>query len=293
MKNRRMRAALLSMLLIIGVNTAAADGYRVADGNRENAAALLTDLVRAYETPSADDASRIDADLEKIRACSEADYEIAAAIAEHWRSVYLDPGYTLYMYGGEERADPEQMGLLSGENHAIVVLGYELKNGEMTEELIGRCKAAAALARALPEAILVCSGGATGSHNPEKHTEAGLMKQYLKKQCGIASSRIFIDEQARDTIDNAVNAYAILRRQGVQSVTIVTSGYHQRWGQAIYHAVGALYRQKTGYSVTIKGNYCFDIPPEYPSFLQDDCVAAEQLGEFLGIPAKKLEGIGK
>lgn len=55
----------------------------------------------------------------------------------------------------------------------------------MTEDLIGRCGAAAATARAFPDSVLVCSGGAAGGSNPEKHTEAGMMKAYLSEQCGL------------------------------------------------------------------------------------------------------------
>ena len=50
--------------------------------------------------------------------------------------------------------------------------------------LMGLTKAAIA-ARVFPDSILVCSGGATGDNNPERHTEAGLMKQYLAGTCGI------------------------------------------------------------------------------------------------------------
>ena len=74
--------------------------------------------------------------------------------------------------------------------HELNDYTYLLPDGEMTEELVGRCKAAAAAAKAFPDSIIVCTGGATGANNPDGHTEAGLMKEYLVKRCGISRKRI-------------------------------------------------------------------------------------------------------
>ena len=255
-------------------------------------AALLTDLVNAYETPSEGDGQRIEADLAAIRAVSEEDYLTARSIADHWRAVYLDPGYELCLYHGDGAA-PELRGsgIPNSGSHAIVVLGYELKDGRMQPELEGRCEAAAAAARAFPETILVCSGGATGGNNPDKNTEAGLMKRYLAEVCGIDPARIFIDERAMTTAENAVNTFEILRREGVRTVTIVTSAYHQRWGQALYNAVGALYRQRMGCDVEIVGNYCYDIEPSVSIYELDDRIAVRQMAGILGLPEEAVAAL--
>ena len=86
-----------------------------------------------------------------------------------------------------------------------MVLGYELLNGGMTDELKGRCDAAAAAAKTFPASLLVCSGGATGQNNPQRHTEAGLMKDYLVDECGIAAERVFTDERALTTAENIIS----------------------------------------------------------------------------------------
>ncbi len=156
----------------------------------------------------------------------------------------------------------------------------------MQPELVGRCEAGAALARALPSAILVCSGGATGPNNPEGHTEAGLMKQYLIENCGIEEGRIFIDEAAMTTAENALNTFAILQKGGVRTMTIVTSEYHQRWGQAVYNAVAALYRQQHGYAVEIVGNYSYAIEaPEV--YAHGDRIASMQIAGILQLPPER------
>ncbi len=234
---------------------------------------LLADLVDLYENGG--DLQRIDTDLEALQD------ETADAIAEHWKKVYLDPEYRLYLYGTD---DPKALPITGV--HAFVVLGYELKDGEMKDELTGRCDAAAAAAAAFPDSILICSGGATGPNNPDKHTEAGLMKEYLVQHCGIAPERIFTDESAMTTAENAINTFRILREQGIETMTIVTSSYHQRWGQVLYNALAARYRQVFGYPVEIIGNFCFDISSSNPMYLQGHRIAVMQLRSILSAPLR-------
>ena len=285
---KRILAGLLAALLALAGVTAAAEGYRAAEDNAENLSALLTDLVNACTEASEEAVRKIDDDLAAVRAVSETDYEIASAIAAHWKSVYLDPDYALFMHSGGQRAtELEQAGLKDGDIQAIVVLGYELENGEMTDELKGRCEAAAAAARSFPSAILVCSGGATGENNPENHTEAGMMKEYLAEQCGIDADRILIDESAMTTVENAVNTFEMLRERDIRTMTIVTSAYHQKWGQAVYNAVGAICRLEYGYAVEIVGNYCFDTEPSNPMLRMDSFIASRQLAQILNLPHTK------
>ncbi len=238
---------------------------------------LLHDLVQAYESPTGNDIARIDADVDAIGT------DMARAVAEHWKKVYLDRDYPLYLYG---RDDPALIG--AGGSHAFVVLGYQLKDGEMTEELRGRCDAAAAAAAAFPDSAVVLSGGATGANNPEGHTEAGMMKKYLTEVCGIAEERIFTDESAMTTVENAVNTFKILRERGISSITLVTSSYHQRWGQVLYNALAQKYLEDDGVHITITGNYCFDIAPENEAYLSDARIAARQLGSILGLSREEM-----
>ena len=263
----------------------------VSDADKANVSTLLSDLVTAYETPSPDDARRLAADLEAIRATAPDDYPLAKAIADHWQKVYLDPDYEMYLYhGGGAAPELREADIPNRRTHAIVVLGYELRDGEMQPELKGRCDAAAAMARTYPETILVCSGGATGANNPDRHTEAGLMKAYLAETGGIDPGRIFIDERAMTTAENAVNTFAILREKGVHTMTIVTSSYHQRWGQALYNLVGVLSRQQYGHSVEIMANYNYDTAPSEAAFLNDARIAAQQMAGILEVPLSVYPG---
>ncbi len=230
---------------------------------------LFADMIEAY-----DSLQRIDAD---VKAMND---QVAGAVAEHWKKVYLNPDYHLYLFGKD---DPSLLPIRG--RHAFVVLGYQLRNGEMTEELKGRCDAAAAAARAFPESLLVCTGGATGGNNPENHTEAGMMKDYLVQEHGIAPERIFTDELAMTTAENAVNTFVILREQGIETMTVVTSSYHQRWGQVLYNAMAARYRFELGYPVELIGNYCFDMAS---ADLYHARTALSQLRTILNLPTEEL-----
>ena len=203
-------------------------------------------------------------------------HELAAFIVEKWNEIYFNPDYRLYIDGKD---NPETLPV-SG-NHAFVVLGFELENGEMRDELKARCEAAAAAAKAFPDSILVCSGGATGDNNPEGHTEAGLMKEYLIQSCGIAPERIHTDESAMTTLDNAVNTFTILKNEGIDTITVVTSSYHQRRANILYETLAEVIRKTEGVSVTVAGNYSCEAqaPKELEKY--DARIAAMQLEEIL------------
>ena len=153
----------------------------------------------------------------------------------------------------------------------------------MQPELVSRCDAAAALAKAFPKTVLVCSGGATGKSNREKHTESGLMKEYLTEHWGIDASRIYTDEQARTTVENVRRTFEILEEQGVHTMTIVTSDYHQRRSQALYGVMTRFYLLKRDYDVRSVGNFCYEMTG-VPEKKTDDRLAIQGMAELLHFP---------
>ncbi|MBQ8110118.1 MAG: YdcF family protein [Clostridia bacterium] len=287
---KRKIMALLVALTVLLSATALGEEYQMNPDNEMNFGTLIINLLHAYEKPSDGDGQRIDAALETIRQVSAADYDLAFAIADQWRRVYLDAGFVLHIHRGEpQAAQLQQTALADSPAHAFVVLGYELKNGEMTDELKGRCDAAAAAARAFPSAIVVCSGGPTGKNNPMQHTEAGMMRDYLVT-LGVDESRIYIDERAMSTVQNAINTFEILQAQGVESYTLVTSTYHQRWAQVVYRTMAEIYRQNRGYTAGIVENYSFDIEPS-ERYRRDDIMAARQLCAILKLSDETVEAM--
>ena len=289
MRTRRCLIALLCLAAILVCCAALGRSQPGTEGKKPEADAtaelgcLLADLVRACEKPGDADPQIIRDDLRAIRARNGGDYETARIVAEHWQRVFLDPDYRLCLHSGGELAEElRYSGIPDSPTHAFVVLGYELRNGEMRPELKGRCEAAAAAARAYPKAIVVCSGGATGTNNPERHTEAGMMKAYLTEACGLDPTRILIDERAMTTAENALNTFEILRANGIRTITVVTSDYHQRWGEAVYNAAAALYRQQYGFAVDLVGSYSYETGRT--TDLNGARIASRQIAEILGIP---------
>lgn len=227
---------------------------------------LIRDLPKARESMDP-----VNADLEAMK-----DDELAVFIAAKWQELFMDPDYRIYLCGTDSPAELQITG-----NHAFVVLGYALENGEMTEELKERCDAAAAAWREFPDSILVCSGGATGANNPSKHTEAGMMKAYLSKECGIPEDSIYTDERAMTTVENAMNTFAIMKEQWIEEITIVTSSYHQRWANLLYSVLAEHIRITEGRAIGIVGN--FSCERNAPANLagKEANIAARQLDEMM------------
>ncbi len=277
MKTVKQITALILALLML-YTAAQAEKWLPAEKNAlrfQKLVDLLGDAVRE----GAADTEAIDKLLGEIKKTSGDDYDIARAVTDHWYAVMLDPDYQMYLYWDELKAHELQWSRLdfSGK-HAFVVLGYQLDDGHMKPELIGRCDAAAAAARAFPDSYIVTTGGVTGSNNPEGKSEGGLMRSYLSKRCGIDADRIFAEKEALTTLENAEYSFRILQEQGIEKITVVTSDYHQRWGQVMFNTLAAIYAKATGYQVEIVGNYNYRAKPDSAnpgSYLQ---ITTGQLG---------------
>ena len=256
---RKLTALLLALILLF---SAAQAEWEAAGGNNQRFLKLLRLLGQSAAEDRGLDKAAVENVLSAIRKTSEDDYDVARAIADHWKETVLDENYRMFAWHGEDRASElEQSGLDLSGKHAFIVLGYKLEDGEMTEELTGRCNAAAAAAASWPDAILITTGGATGSGNPYRHTEAGQMKKYLTEHCGIDPERIYTETAAMTTLENAVNTFRILEENGIETFTIVTSNYHQQWAQILFNAKAATYEKETGYRVRIVGNYNYMARP--------------------------------
>ena len=108
----------------------------------------------------------------------------------------------------------------------IVVLGGGvLPDGTPAPATLARGTAAAELARAHPDAAIVCSGSHGVGRKPRR-SEAAAMAGLIVA-AGIDRERIFLEDQSRDTIGNAV--YVAERYLGAiapRRVYIVSSPFH-------------------------------------------------------------------
>lgn len=120
----------------------------------------------------------------------------------------------------------------SSDKKAIVVLGYALgAGGVMQPTLIGRLEQALAQAKANPDASIIVTGGVPQGGV----TEGYVMKNWLVKN-GIKADRIYIEDQAKDTVGNAIYSIKLLDKIGAKDVTLITSASHMRRALAVFEA---------------------------------------------------------
>jgi uncharacterized SAM-binding protein YcdF (DUF218 family) len=97
----------------------------------------------------------------------------------------------------------------------------------MKVKLASRLKQGLKLARMYRSAPIILTGG----NQKGGVTEAYVMSQWFMRR-GISRKRLYLEDQAKDTVENALNSSAILQRLGVTHVTVVTSSSHIRRGLA-------------------------------------------------------------
>ncbi len=118
----------------------------------------------------------------------------------------------------------------SKENNAIVTLGYALNpDGTMNKILIERLEKTVEIAKQLPDALIIVTGGVPQNNQ----TEGKLMSDWLIKN-GIKAERIFQDNYARTTVENALYSRYALAKHKIKNAIIISSGSHVRRADAIF-----------------------------------------------------------
>ena len=174
----------------------------------------VAELLAEYDTVSADSAKRW------------------RAIMEIWQAG--EDSFTL-------NYDVLPDGLPDDDSLCLVVLGFQLEeDGTMREELIERLKVAKRCAEKYPNALIVCTGGATATLN-ETATEAGRMSEWLTAN-GIAPERIIVEGASLTTAQNAIFTMEILERDypQVKELAIISSDYHIETGKLLFEAEAIL-----------------------------------------------------
>lgn len=256
--------------------------YDFNEGDQEIYSAYIDELAKNTTENDAEEENL----LNRGEQYSNLDYAIMKNVGKKWNELFMN-NWKPYIYSPEENGKDGKAtvlansGIPDSEKHAFVCLGFQLKDGEMLPELKGRCETVAAAARQFPKTKIYVSGGPTGPNNPDKHTEARLMRDYLVNECGIDSSRIYMDERAMTTVQNAENTFAMLQENGIESITIVTSNYHTRRGTLLYYAESQLFEYGKGYKCHIIGNLGYYIEGKD---LEPASHAARSLKQILGLP---------
>lgn len=111
-------------------------------------------------------------------------------------------------------------------NTGIVVLGYALKkDGTMDAPLLQRLEKTLEVARAVPAAPIVVTGGVEQAGN----TEGALMKNWLVDR-GVDAARITDENFARTTVENALYSSYVLATKRVDHAILISSASHVRRG---------------------------------------------------------------
>ncbi|WP_062108798.1 YdcF family protein [Bacillus niameyensis] len=129
---------------------------------------------------------------------------------------------------------------LSAENHAFVVLGFVLSDdGEMQETLLERLKVAKTAAEKYPQSKIIVTGGVLKNGK----TEADVMFDWLAEN-GIEEDRIIKEDLAKDTVENALYSLDIVKREGIEDITVITSASHMRRALVLFHEVNDMMAKK-------------------------------------------------
>lgn len=116
---------------------------------------------------------------------------------------------------------------------AIVVLGAPLTpSGELTDILVERVAAAAALHRAGGGALVVASGGVTRG---APRAEADALAEGLRA-AGIAD--VLVENRSRSTVENARFCAALLAPHHARSIWLVTQPFHARRAELVFRRAG-------------------------------------------------------
>ena len=250
---RKMKVLLCLLLLLSMVPIQRAEAAQV---ETEGYIQQLISYYRHYQQDAAGDIQRV---LDEM--CAENLEEGArwTEIMNSWR--WINEQMPV-------QSDVLPDGLAEDNRLCIVVMGFALEtNGSMKPELISRLEVALESARKYPNAILVCTGGATSQR--ADITEAGQMGDWLQKQ-GIPKSRIIRETASLSTTANAVNCYKLLNRAypQVDSIAVVTSDYHIRQSCAMFAAVSNYQAgYKGGKTLELVGNAVCDTGLEENSLL--------------------------
>lgn len=129
---------------------------------------------------------------------------------------------------------------INQDNHAFVVLGYALsEEGEMEETLLERLKVAKEAAETYPDSKIIVTGGVP----KQGITEADVMFDWLVEQ-GIDEERVIKEDNATDTVENALFSMEIAKNENVKDITIISSATHMRRALVIFNEVNQMNAKK-------------------------------------------------
>ena len=131
------------------------------------------------------------------------------------------------------------VGIADAPELAVVLGGGITAEGDPLPSTRARAHRAAQLARERPELMVICSGDRQPDAPAGTPSEAALMRDLIIGW-GVATERIAIEDESRDTIGNAVLT-AVRHLKGIEPrpLSVITSPFHlERATETFRHVLG-------------------------------------------------------
>lgn len=171
----------------------------------------------------------------------------------------------------KEKLNTDPPANIPANNHAIVILGYALaEDGTMQPTLIERLKAGLSVAKKYPNSKIIVTGGVP----KQGITEADAMSKWLIDN-GIEKERIIMEKMSTDTVENGLFSTAILEKEKIKDVTLVTSASHMRRALTVFEEASDFYDKMTGKNS--KRNITNIVYLDYPSLEEAHKVTKDEL----------------
>ncbi len=160
-------------------------------------------------------------------------------LAVSWLYLCSTAMFANFLTGTLERGFVPRAMSAIGTADAIVLLGGAMRGDTHMGTLpdlnqhADRLVQAVALYKAGKAPVVVLTGGGVEGARPE----AQQMKDLLVIM-GVPSQHIVLENQSRDTHDNAVYSARLLKARGMHRILLVTSAYHMRRSLALFEAQG-------------------------------------------------------
>jgi len=175
--------------------------------------------------------------LLRLRQLRSAFYMALVAVA--WLYLCSTAVFANYLMGTLERDFTSRAMSVIDEADAIVLLGGAMRGDTHMSTLADlnqqadRLVYATALYKAGKAPVILLTGGASPANRPE----AQQMRDILVVM-GVPVRDMLLENQSRNTHDNAVYSARLLKGRGMRRVLLVTSAFHMRRAQALFTAQG-------------------------------------------------------
>ena len=164
-----------------------------------------------------------------------------AALAFVWLWAWSMPMLSLWLCSAVENQHPQTAIAAVPKAQAMVVLGGAVSAPSASNAEIDLGSAAdrvwyaARLFHAGKAPLLILSGG----YDPERHadSEARAMAAFMA-DLGVPAQALVLEEQSRNTRQNAAYSAALLKARGIDRILLVTSALHMPRAMALFTAQG-------------------------------------------------------